>query len=411
MKKQALLVIFAALLVLAAIPAQAAIRPNVIVTGFKVVKGTAEVGKEFTLRLTITNLEPAACANRLTATVQANAPFILDGLNTFSAADLCKGASTTVDVPMKIDPTATGGFYQLTVAMNYETVTLSQFSSSSTINLFVEGSPEINAYITGSEPVDVYPGDTATVTVTVQNDGDFEAQSATAGVRANAPLEAKWSKSLSSLGMLDAKQSKTAEFTIEVPKDAASGDYPLEMGVRYLDENLDQQTRYFNFTFHVSEKAMFSTSDAGSDALYADENANMVRIDLNNIGTDAARKVKVKVLPQFPFSTDGSLRYIEMLEPGKSAPVEFKIDVDKDATIGTYSIDLLLDYEDAQGKTFQDTTNLALRVEPKGLFKAVVADYWFIWVLVLVIAGIITLKRMKAAKKNGNGNGNGKKRK
>ncbi len=390
----------ALLLPLLGTSAHAALQPNIIVTGFKVVDGQAAVGKTFTLELTLENTEPSACAQAITTSVQSGPPFIMDGVSTLPAGGLCAGTTKTVDFPMKVDPTATGGFYQLTVTNQFETSLLSQFSSTSVLNVFVAGTPDLTASVTDSSPIDVYPGDTATVTVNYQNDGGFDAQAVTADVAVDAPLVAKWADSFAALGTIAARQSKTAQVTIEVPKDAAAKDYPMTVTIHYLDENLTQRTVTQTLTFHVKAKALFETTDAGSDALYANYNSRMVRLLVKNTGTDTAYELKLKMLPQYPFSTDGSVRYIGSLAPGETAPVDFTVDIDKDGTPGTYGLTMLVDYQDAQGKNLQDdTTVVRLTVLQKSFFRAVFIDYWPFWIAGLVIVLLVARKRMKGKKK------------
>jgi len=399
MKKQTLLLVIALMLFLIGLFSAQAARPNVIVSGFGITKGSAAVGKDFILSVTLTNTEPSTCAKTITSSLQVNFPFIMKGISTLAAGDLCKNSNTVVNFPLKIDPTAIGGSYPLTISNNYETVLSEQFSSSSTINIFVNGSPDIHAYIINSEPADVYAGDTATITVNIENDGTFQAQSLTAILKADKPLEAVWSKSFYSLSLLDAKQAKTADFSIDVPKNAEAKDYNIHLEVTYLDENLVSQTRDFTLVFYVKKKALFEISNVNHDALYQNQNSKIVQFVLKNTGTDSAYKIKAKLLPLFPFSTDGSVRYIDVLEPGKSTPIELSIDTDKNANLGTYGLDLLLDFEDAQGKTFQDTAKVSLTVQSKGFAIGVFQDYWFVWLALIVIIGLIVRKKILVKKK------------
>ncbi len=394
MKKQML---FLVILILCIFPVQAAIKANVVVSDFSITGGNATVGNDFTLSLRLINAEPDTCAENMVTSLQASFPFIIRGVSSITTAELCSG-SKTVDFPMRIDPTATGGTYQLVVANNFDTPTLAQFSSSSIINVFVEGAPELNAYIASSNPLDVYAGDTATVTINIENDGSFQAQSVTAAIKADSPLVANWAKSFSSLGLLDSKQGKTADFSIDVPKDADAKDYKLYLEVQYKDEKLVSQVKDFTFLFHVKKKALFDASD-GSEVLYQNENSRTVHITLKNSGTDAAREIKVKLLPQFPFSTDGSVKYVDLLEPGQSTPIQLTIDTDKDATPGKYGLDLLLDFKDAQGKELQDTTTVIFTVQQKPILKAFFIDYWFLWLVVLLVITLITRRRIKGKKK------------
>jgi len=377
---------------------QAAIKANVMVSSFMVTDGTAAPGKNFTLSVKLTNPEPGTCAENIVASLQAGYPFIINGVSSQTAGELCTNANRTVDFPVRIDPGAAGGTYQLVVTADYETPTLTQFSNSNTINLLVEGTPEIKASIINSNPLDVYAGDTATVTVNIENAGSFQAQSVTASISADSPVDVNWAKSSASIGLLDSKQSKTADFSIEVPKNAEAKDYKLYITVQYNDENLAPQKKDFTFVLPVKKKALFETSD-GSEVLYQNENSRTVNLVLKNTGTDNAYKIKAKLLPQFPFSTDGSVKYIDSLEPGQSTPIQLTINTDKDATPGKYGLDLLLDFEDGQGKDMQDTATVMFTVQEKPFFTKVFSDYWFLWMIILVIAILALRKRIKRKKK------------
>jgi len=400
MKKQMIvLVLILSLALVLTVPAEAALRPNIYVSGFGAKDG-AFVGKDFVLSINLTNLEEGYCAKHITTNVQAQFPFIMDGLSTVQAGDLCAGSVATVNIPMKIDPTATGGFYQIAITNTYETAALAQYSSTDTINLFVSGSPKIDAYVIGSEPIDVYAGDTASVTIAIQNNGAFQAQSVTGKLSADSPLKVVWAGSFASIGTLNAKEQKTSDFSIEVPKDAAAKDYDMDLEMKYLDENLQQQTKTIPLVFHVKEKALFVTSDAGTGTLYANDNGKKVKLTLKNIGTDDAHKVKVKILPQYPFSTDGSVRYIELLPTGGESPVDFSMTIDKDGTPGTYGLDMLLDYEDVQGKKMSDTAKVSITISEKDVIRAVFIDYWFVWLALLILVLLIARKVMAGKKKS-----------
>ncbi len=392
--KKILLVIVALLCVFSA----SALRPEVWLSGFQ---ASPEVGKDFNLSVTLVNLQPNTCANNIIMSIQGSYPFIMKGISTIPVGSICGDKSITAVVPLKIDPTATGGFYQLTVNTDYETSTLAQFTSSSTINLFVAGSPDISAQVISASPLDIYPGDTATVTVAIQNDGTFEAQSVSADMTAQSPLEMIWSKSSDSLGLLGAKQGMTSDFTIDVPKDAPSGDYNLQLKVDYLDEDLRRMERVFSFDMVVKGKAMFEAEKTSSDTFYKNQNNRHASYMIKNTGTDVAKRVKVKVMPMYPFSTDGSVRYIDSLQPGQETEVQFTLNTDKDATPGTYALDLLVDFEDEQGKSFEDTsTEISVDIAKESFFRAVFIDYWYLWIIALVLVFIIAMRRMQKRKKS-----------
>ena len=374
-------------------------KPNIVVSEFRIKEGSVEVGKDFILQVTLSNTQSTSCAKDITTSIESGFPFVMRGVSTLYAGDVCSNELKTVEFPMKVDPTANGGFYQLKISNNYQSSTYIQFASSSTLNILVDGTPELNANIVGSNPIDIYPGDTGTLSVKIENDGSFEAQSILLQMSAPKPLDVKWSKSQNSIEALEPRQSKTIDFAIEVPKNAEAKGYPLSLSMNYLDENRVKQSKIFNFNFNVKKKADFETSDFGSDNLFANTASRNVKVQLKNTGTDAARKIRAKILPQFPFSTDGSVRYVEFLDIGKSEPVEFTVDVDKDAKPGKYSLDMLVDFEDAQGKKLQDTTQVVLDLQPKNIFRAVFMDYWFLWLIIIVIFVSVMRKRMGKGKK------------
>ena len=371
---------------LGALPVAADSKPTIIVGSFSIREGGAYVGKDFTLSVNLINTQPTRCAHSLTSSVSSGFPFIMRGTSTFYSGDLCFPDTKTVDFPMRVDQTANGGFYQVEITNNYETATGVQFSGSNAINLYVNGTPDINAYVINSDPVDIYPGDTGTITVNIQNNGNFQAESVNALLKAPEPLEVKWSKSFNAISLLAPKESKAADFAVEVPKNREAKTYPLSLEITYYDENKLLQQKTFEIPFSVKKRAQFE-AESSSGSFYANQNGRHAEVLLKNTGTDAARKLRAKIIPMFPFSTDGSVRYVELLEPGTSVPIDFSVDVDKDAKPGKYVVDLLVDFEDAQGKKFQYTTQVALVVDPKGLFRVVFMDYWVLW----LIAGAVVL--------------------
>jgi len=370
--------------------------PRIVVQGFAI-KGDARVGNDFTLALNLSDMDQE-CAINLNTNIQAGPPFIMNGISSHYTAELCQNYTQEIDIPMRIDPTSIGGTYQLTISNTYETASYAEYSSSDILNIFVKGTPEINAYITNSQPLDVYAGDTAIITVSIHNNGNFEAQGLTANLTASAPLTVNWAKSYNIIGTINAKESAPAEYAIEVPKDAPAEDYPMQLTTQYYDENNALQEQTFDFAFHVKPKAKFNISDAGSPSLYSSQNGRIVKYLITNTGTDVAKNVRVKVEPQFPISTDGSVRYIDSLAPGQSVQFEFSVDVDKDGTPGTYGLNMIVDFEDQQGNILQDTPTLSMTVLQRSLFQSIFLDYWFLW-LIAIVAVIFILSRKKAKKK------------
>ena len=372
-------------------------KPNVIVSGFSI-KGLAAPGSDFILAVDLTNTQSTRCAESVTTSVESGFPFINKGSNVHYGGEICFGDKTTVEFPMRVDPTAVGGFYQVKIGNSYESTTNIQFSTSNTLNIFVNGSPKLKAFILDSKPIDVYPGDTAQLTVSLENDGTFRAESVEAYLVSQGELEVKPQKSFGAIPSLEPKQSKSIDFSIELPKSSRSSSHPLSLKLSYLDENKQRKEQIVSLNFASKKKARFDAKVTSTDEMYANYNNLRVSVELKNTGTNTAKKVHAKIVPLFPFATDGSERYIEEIAPGKSATFDFSIDVDKDAKPGQYSLDTLVQFEDEQGKKLDDTTQLSLEVKSKNFVRAVFIDFTTLWIIALIVFAFIMSKKMKGKK-------------
>ena len=372
-------------------------RPRLVVSGVGVVDGIAAVGQDFTLAINVTDVD-VVCAMSTVVSVQTNPPLNTRTTNSAAPVNICGGETKTVLIPMSVDPTAVGGSYLLPITLDFEDTLNTPYVASETLTLVVSGSPNLEAHIASSSPVDIYPGDTAMLTVQLENDGTFQAQAVNAELRVSpdSPIEIKPASSTFTAGVIDAKRSVNAVFAVEIPKNAAAQDYPLILRVSYLDENRVEKTTDLPLVLSAKQKALFSAQIDASQYLYSNDNGKTVVVNLKNIGTDTARNLKIKVNPQFPFTTDGSVRFVDSIVPGATVPVELVFNVDKDATVGSYGLELIMDFEDAQGKSLHDTTDMQIVVTQKGILRAVFLDYWYLWVIAIIIFAIVYRRRMRA---------------
>jgi len=380
-------------------------RPRLVISGLGAMNGSAQVGSDFTLAINVTNVD-VVCAMSTVVSIDTNPPLDARMTNSATPVDICAGETKTVLIPMSIDPTAVGGSYLVPVTLDYEDTLNTPYTTADTLTLFVSGTPDLHAHIAATNPVDVYPGDTAMVSIQLENDGTFQAQSVSATLIAgdssvgssamsSSPLEVKAGSATLTAGVIDAKRSLTSQFAVEIPKDAPAQDYPMTLRVSYLDENREMQTKDLPLILSAQKKAQY-TAVIDGQLLYANDNGKTTTVTVTNTGTDVAKNIKIKVDPQFPFTTDGSVRFVDSLAPGASVPVQVVFNVDKDATEGAYGLELIMDYEDAQGKSLHDTADLSISVSHKGWFRAVFIDYWYLWVIAIIIAVIVYRRRMKA---------------
>ncbi len=367
--------------------AQAA--PVVSVSGFDTGGSVYIDMNQFTLNLDLKN-SGDSCAYAVIVTT--NSIFLTDDNSDNEITEICK--DETLGIILGMPPNIIAGTYPITIMGSYTDVNSSrQYTFSDTLNIYITGNSILNAHIVSSTPLDVYAGDTATISVLVENDGTSQAQSINGVLSANEPLEVKSAESFFSVGILQPKQSYNAQFSFDIPKDAQSGTYPMNLELQYVENN-EEKTKTIPLSFEIKKRAMFETSDGGSDILYPKDSGKILKIRVTNDGTDVAKEMKVQMQPQYPFTTDGSVRYVDNLGPGQSSVVEFAIDVDKSATIGNYGVNLILDYQDSQGNNLHDSVVTSLKVQSKPLSQAIFGDYWYLWMLGEIVLIVFLIKKI-----------------
>lgn len=369
-------------------------RPFITISDYSVDRGQLYAEDNyFVLRVTMEN-SGNNCASSVTVTVQPSRPFINDEFLSTEPIDIC-GSHETVELPLKLEPNTVGGTYPLTLSVSYSDPNETNvYSFTNTINIFIKGISEINAQIINSNPINIYPGDNAGISILVENDGSYTAESIKGRLVSNSGLDIKQSNSFFYIGTLMPKQSYIASLSVEIPKDNSSQAYNMILNLEYL-ENKNQKIKNIPLFLNVKSKALFKASESQSDKLYSNNYNKIARFKVTNIGSGLAKEIKVQMQPQFPFTTDGSIRYVNHLYPGESQTVEFVVNVDKAATVGNYAADLMFNFKDEQDNNMQDSISVPLYVQQKGIFQVIFLDYWYVWLIVIIIIVIILINRLR----------------
>ena len=375
----------------------ASVNPKMQMMNYSLSEVPAQPGHVLALTLQMKSMEPDNCAERVAVQLMVSYPFSIQGSDVQYVELLCysdpdsKGTFTFL---LPVDNLATAGTYPVSIATSYEK-RFTKLSESNTINVRVGGAPSFTALVASSNPVDIYPGDSAAVSVTFQNTGASSVQSARATATADG-IDVKWAGQEQSIGQIAARGSATAIFSIEAPKNLKAGDYPLNIRLDYTGEDRINGTAQFSFMVPVKPKADFEAAMV-SPALLPGEK-KQVAVAITNTGTRAANNLKVRIKPLFPFSTDGTVRYIESLAPGESQNLTYVITVDKDATSGEQLLSLLVDYEDVQGKKFSDSADFSMPVRLM-TGQDEIYSYWYVGAAAVLVALFAISKKLRGKKK------------
>src|SRR5208283_3074156 len=349
-----------AMLILSAV-VFAAVDPLIEIYNYTLSENPANPGDTVMLTVYMKNIEFGACADTISVQAMTSYPLSVSGLDTQYSDSLCMNdPPLTASFAIPVDTLGQSGTYPVTIVTNYEK-DFDKFTSSNTMDIVVLGTPSVYASVTSSNPVDLYPGDTGSVTVTFQNNGTGKIQSGHVDFTAPPELEVKWAGASQDIGTIPAHGSASVTFNVEALKNTSSGDYPIMADLQYTGDNTPSATQDFTLIMPVKPKADFVASAVSDTALSASGDFN-VQVTLTNTGSQDAKKVQIRISPIYPFSTDGTERYIEDLAPGQSENLTYLIHVDKDATPGQQLSGLIIDYQDPEGNSFTDTEYFPLTV-------------------------------------------------
>ncbi len=385
--------LFALAMLLFSAASFASVNPKLQLQNYSLSETPAQPGHVVALTLDIKSLEFDNCADRVAVQLVVSYPLSIQGSDTQYIEQLCyndSDAAGTFTFYLPVDNLASAGTYPVSLSTTYEK-RYTKLSESNTLNIRVGGSPAFSAAITTSNPVDIYAGDSADVTVTLQNTGSSLVQDARATATSSG-IEVKWAGSQQVVGTIAARGSALATFHIEVPKNLASGTYPLDVKLDYTGEDRQNGTTTFHFDVPVKPKADF-TANYGAKGVMRAGAVQEVNVTLTNSGTETASKLKVRIKPLFPFSTDGTVRYIDSLAPGQSINLTYVITVDKDATAGSQLSGLLMDFQNPQGKSFSDSADFAMPVRTATFAEEMDQYMPFIYLFGIIIA-LVVVKRI-----------------
>lgn len=385
MKKKNIGIVLAVLLLAFVGVSFASVEPQLQLVNYSISEVPAQPGHVINLTLVFQSLNWDNCAYQTSVQLSTSYPLSIEGPGTHYLGTLCTSTpinTSTTSFLLPVDSLATAGTYQVEVGSTYLMQNFESFSNNNVISVRVGGEPSFTASVVSSNPVDVYPGDTAFVTVAFQNNGSGTVDSASVTFNASDGIEVKWAGQTQELGQIPPHGSTSATFEIEPSKDLQPGTYQLYATLDYVSQDLTNNNTSFVFDIPIAKKADYSVYYGGSSLLTG---TNVpVKLFLYNTGSEDAKDLKVSVEPVYPFSSDGIVRYVDSLQSGNSTELEYMIHVDQDATPGNELLTLRINYERPNGESMSDTADFSLPVAQKTITESL-EELWYVWVILVVI--------------------------
>lgn len=140
-----------------------------------------------------------------------------------------------------------------------------------------------------------------------------------------------------------------------------------------------------------AELRVFSISP---EALAVGSKDNIVRIMVENIGSDIARDVVARLRPESGIYVSVDQSPIPSLSPGEKSELIFKVDVSKEAVAGKrYMFKLLFEFSDSLREDLTDSSNAYLAIKQAGIPP-------YLWAAAIAaVAGIVVLLARRMQKK------------
>ncbi len=319
---------------------------------------------------------------------------------------------------VRVDPNAVDGDNELEIRCSDDGLD-NGFSVVETFVINVESkNPQFEIGLVKSLPEEIKAGlEDVKLTVELQNIGEGDAKLTT--VKLQLPEGFVPSTSYSNyynLGNVEKDSLKEAVFYIDIEENLKAGTYPGVLEVRYKNANSQEYLeKILFFDLNVKPSPSFvieevrAGTQTGSDSFtgYIVKGSEVVspstisqgsrgelRITLSNDGEEEAKSVSVKIFRDstHPFDFDEIYDFIGNLEPGESSDAVFDFEIEGNAILKKYLIDLEIRYLEGN-EVGTERATIPFEIAREDLGNVLI--YIPVAVVVIIAASIVLWKKRK----------------
>jgi LPXTG-motif cell wall-anchored protein len=280
----------------------------------------------------------------------------------------------TFDIHVPAD--AASATYTLTARVEYEymqsydqsgqdAITYHFKTVTEEIPVTVVVTPSVILAITDVQSSDLNAGGEGYVTMSVKNTGSDDAAHFALYIEPGGKGPLTPVEGNIYIGNFAAGETITPRVKVSVSKDAdETQHYPLTVFGLYKDyEGQDAMTSPVLIGVDFLGKITFAAVSEPAVATVGKE--NLIHVTYRNTGAATAYQAQGRISVVDPFSSSDSNVYLGDLKPGESAEAVYRVEVNKDATIKTYSLDSEIRYNDALNNNYvSDTVKVIVDVQP-----------------------------------------------
>ena len=222
----------------------------------------------------------------------------------------------------------------------------------------VSAGTDASVVIANVKPTELLPGDTKTLTVTLQNGGSYDAKHVTLNFEETQYISVVGSSSVS-IASLNGWSSRDVTITVHVAKGAPSGIYAIPVTCTFdqyyseegqsVTETMPEVT--YSIVLQVTQGAIIDIADIVPSELVPGE-VTELQFTITNIGNAPLQDLVFSWTEAdsviLPVSSDNT-KYIDSIKVGESTEVAYRVVADVNAEAGLYQLDLTVEFEDESG--------------------------------------------------------------
>ncbi|HNX29806.1 MAG TPA: hypothetical protein PKN87_10430 [Syntrophomonadaceae bacterium] len=357
--------------------------PNVVI-GRDAKMPVFNAGEKIKLKIPIentSNTDAKDISVSISAGDAGSFPFSIDEMSiTEYAGHLAAKSRNIITFDLNVPATAKPKTYPINVTVNYKTYYGYSGSASDVINVKIENpNKQPNIYVTGVDlPGENLPsGQSSLVKIQVKNNCDLKLKNLEfklSGFNTNTINLDKWPDA-QYIGQLSQGGTAAVEYRLYTDAKLEKGTYPLDLGIKYLDEYGQEYTQESVVYLPVSGKG--GADDEYTPRLIIDNYyfpgeymqpglAFPLSISFYNASaTTAVGNIKVSINSDGDvFSPVGSSNsfYIDKLEAGGRIEKNITLKPKNDAENGNYNISVDLQYQDSAGTQYNEKELISIPV-------------------------------------------------
>jgi hypothetical protein len=306
------------------------------------------------------------------------------------AGDINAGMSFTISYTVNIDPSAQEGIYRYNLQVTYNSArALQQVTSNIMIDVPIwKGDLHVQSIVT--IPTKIYPDSKQVVLkVLIANTGNGAASDIQLQLVLKPPFSASSSGSdRIYMGNIPSGQISEADFIVDVASDAQFGQYTVILG----EQSGANILPIGELSLYINEKVNLQIVSVTPNSVSAGDSGRVIQVALKNTGSVKADSVRVQLMVG-NFFTGTLTDFLGTMQPGETKTAFFTVDIDSQAQLGKYNLDLRLDWTQ-ENNALDDTQTIPLTVMAAAPPVTLIA----IAVVVLVVVVVYALVRRRRAK-------------